>query len=194
MISVRVTNTATPAFRDITKQMHAALVDGFWAAVLHLEGTVKETIFKVFPQGRTGGLANSFAPRWIKKDKTRLTAGVYSSLVYAAIQDVGGTIRPKTVKNLAIPVSERAKKTVGKWPRHYAKGKLQLIKSKKGNWLLVEMYKRRKNPTIKEVMFVLKKQVTISPKHYLMTATEAAVPGITQILSSRVEQVIGGGK
>lgn len=188
MIRVTTYDEATPMLQDLIKKMPQVFKSGMWDAALHLEGEIKEEILRKFSGGKgtTGGLMNSYHAQFVKEVANRITTGAFSDLIYAAIQNIGGTILPKTVKNLAIPISDRAKTTVGKWPRHYPKGQLTFIKSKRGNALLVEMTKG-KNRKIKEVMFALKKKVVITGKHYLESAAENAVDGIEKLVGDKVE-------
>jgi len=189
VIKATVTDEATPMLQELIEKLPEVFESGIWDAALHVEGEIKEEILRTFPGGRTGELENSFHAQFVKKAANRLTAGAFSDLVYASIQNYGGTILPRTVKNLAIPISERAKKTVGKWPRHYPKGQLTLIKSKKGNLILAEI---TKSGRIKEAMFVLKKKVEITGKHYLERAADQATEGVEKIIGGKVEIAVYG--
>lgn len=164
-----------------TGRLDEILRAGVFAAAQHAAGEIRRVIMSTF-KGRTGGMARSFKETFLAtKDGAAATAGALSDSVYAPIQDEGGTIRPRSVQNLAIPLPA-AGVPVGKWPRHYAKGELFRIKSKAGNMLLV----KRDGKSIKP-MFVLKPQVQIHGKGYLATALERAQPGITEILAGHVD-------
>lgn len=69
-----------------------------------------------------GILARSIGIRDIDDNTVRTGTG----LVYARIQQEGGTITPKTVNYLAIPATKQLARS-GKWPRDFAKGELRKV-------------------------------------------------------------------
>lgn len=73
---------------------------------------------------KTATLARSLHQETAEKSDFYVEIHIGSDVVYAAIQEYGGTIVPKNVKFLAIPLSETAKTCVS--PRHFA-GKLRAI-------------------------------------------------------------------
>jgi hypothetical protein len=109
-----------------------------------------------------------------------VAVGVLSSLEYARIQDQGGTVFPRTVQYLAIPLR---KLPVGKWPRDFAKGELRLIKSRAGNLILAKISKSG----VIAPYFVLKKSVTIRGRNYLRAAADRAVAGISEIMAGHLD-------
>jgi hypothetical protein len=183
--SLRVTNEVTPAIMKMSQRLGLAMVDGTFEAAQHIEGCIKKTINDMFPKARTGGLMKSYAAQFIENRNGTISAGAFSSLIYAEIQDKGGTINKKD-KMLSIPLR---KLPVGKWPRHFAKGYLTFIKSKKGKSLLVHFVgKRRKDGTQKmQPYFLLRESVTLKGKRYLAVAQSAATPGVEQILGHKVD-------
>ena len=64
-------------------------------------------------------------------DLRKFEVTVGSSVPYAAMQDEGGTILPKTVKFLAVPLT-RAVKVRGLWPRDYAEDALRFVPNRGG--------------------------------------------------------------
>ncbi len=191
MINIRTYDEATPYLMAVAKAMPEAIKKGMMDAAFELEGEIREEIQRTFPTAKTGELMNSYHAQWVTDSGPQITTGVYSDLVYARIQNEGGTIYPRTVKNLAIPISPKAKMTIGKWPRHYPKDFLTLIQKKGKAPVLVHL---SKNGKIEDVYFVLAKSSTIpkaSPKRkHLERGADKALPGIERILGDKVELVI----
>lgn len=152
-------------------------------AAQHVVGTIREVVYETFPDGRTGALARSFRPTFLGRVDGGVSAAAKSELVYARIQDEGGTVVPKTVKNLAIPLSRTP---VGKWPRHFAKGELTLIPGKGGKASILARVKRGKV----EPMFVLVRSVRIPGRGYLATAAERAAEGVEEIMAEGYEKLV----
>lgn len=98
---------------------------------------------------------------------------------YALIHEIGGVIRPKASKFLAIPVSGAAK-SVGS-PRDMSG--LAFVQSLKGQPLLMD-----DNQT---VHFVLKRQVVIPARPYLRPAADATYPGLRRNISRAFERLTG---
>jgi len=171
--NLRLLRTVIQADIDITN----ALTGGLLEAAQHVEGEIKAKIFELH-DSRTGNMARSYTAAPLFREKKSWSTGVYSTLIYAGIQDQGGTIHPKTVKNLAIPISDYVKVKVGLWPRDWPKGALHLVRSKKGNMLLAD---KSGKPH-----YALKTKVEIPGTGYLEEAREAAEPGVRKILGDRV--------
>lgn len=137
---------------------------------------------------RSGFLFNSFQPGVTPKGTAlnMVQAFVASWSPYAPIHETGGTIRPKNRKYLAVPISTWSQEAGFSGPA-FGRGKagvisglmvgsqagttkpslygvkgLQLIKSKKGNLLLVDQAKLARGTIVP--IFVLKKSVTIPPR------------------------------
>lgn len=153
-------------------------------AAEHVAGTIREVVYDKFPEGRTGALGRSFKPVFLGRDDHGVSAAASSDLVYARIQDEGGTVVPKTTKALAIPLKRLP---VGKWPRHFAKGELTLIPGKNGKAsILAKVSKGGKV----DPMFVLVRSVRIPGRHYLDAAAELAGPGVEEIMSQGYARAI----
>lgn len=118
---------------------------------------------------RTGALARSFRPVARITQRTMHIASV-SDLVYARIQDVGGFIRPKSVRFLAIPLVSMAH---GKWPRHWKRGEL----FRRGMALSRKISKGRY-----ENVYALSRRVRIEAKRYSKVATERAAPDVAKLV------------
>ena len=161
----------------IDQQMMTALLQ----AAVHAEGELKQSIADTFPSGGTGALARNPKAMLLETKGVVKSAGAFLDLVYALIQDEGGTIKAKTVKNLAIPLSNEAK-VPGKWPRTWAPKTLFFLKSKRGNKLLAERIgKGRIKPH-----YLLKPSVTIKGKGYVERARRSAEKIIAEIIGEHV--------
>lgn len=85
---------------------------------------------------------------------------VGTNLVYARIQQEGGTILPKTADNLAIPVPQALKRDK-RWPRDFAKGAFFKLESPKGKFLIATGKEAIPGISGKGLAFVLKPSVNI---------------------------------
>jgi len=187
------------AARGALGRVTAGLPDELAKAVLrsaqHAEAVIKRSIqwmkaatkaTNASGRGSTGELARSFRATFLGREDLVVGAGAISDLVYARILDEGGVIRPKNKSGaLAIPLG---KKAIGKWPRHFAKGELFLLKAN-GKAFLVREKKQRKGmfgPDGLEFMFILKKSQKVTARHYIELAAQAAEPGIVKIMDAAV--------
>lgn len=172
----------------LSGRIEAQTADLVLRAAQHAEGEIRSVIYEVFPEGRTGGLARSFRATFIGRDVDGVTsAAVSSDLVYARIQDEGGTITPKTTQRLAVPLKRLA---VGKWPRHYAKDELTLIKSKRGNSILAKVTKTKGGKDKIDPHFVLVRSVTLRGRGYVAIAEARARPGIEEIMAEGLQRLV----
>ena len=114
--------------------------------------------------------AQGKAPRRTGRLKRSLTAGkpfstgalswaihVGTNVIYAAIQEFGGIIKPKDAKHLAIPIGDLKGS-----PRQYPD--LHIAKTRSGTWLLMDGQGK--------VQYVLKDSVTIPARPYLRPALQ----------------------
>ena len=164
-------------FADMQDGLRDALEKGVIAATEHVAGEVREVVYDTFDV-RTGALARSFKESLLREGE-EIKGRVLSDLVYAGIQDTGGTIYPRRGRYLAVPLGTQRMNV--RWPRDWPKGRLVLIKSKKGNKLLVEIIGKKIQPR-----YLLKANVTLTGKRYLDTAMDRAQPGVTEILGDHV--------
>lgn len=149
-------------------------------------GIIRMVIYDTF-QGRTGSLARSYSETFLGWSGAVVSAASQSDHVAARIQDVGGTIRPKTRKFLAVPVGAGKLLPVGKWPRDFAPGQLRFIKSfiRGRPSILAKVSKTKVEP-----MFVLVRSVTIPGKHYLDEASKIAAPVVAGILGEKAQLTV----
>lgn len=132
----------------------AALAD----ATMQGAEIIRKAARRKAPKGRTKQLSESIAAEVTVSTRDRCEVEVGTDIVYAAIQEFGGVIRPRNAKMLAIPLTGGAR--AAGTPR--AGGKLRLIKSKNGNLLLID--------TAGRPQWVLKESVTIPAQPYLRPA------------------------
>lgn len=171
--------------RDLRKAMKTALV-GVAAKAKRESKLLATTRLSV----RTGKLRQSiYSGTRIKRDTVEAFTG--SKVPYAAIQERGGVVRPRTARMLAIPLgAAKTKAGVNRQrPRDYTD--LFIIKSKSGKLLLV-----RKNGDGIEPLFLLVHQSKIRPHWYLRdgmrSAAKTADPLLRKVLVQTVEESPNG--
>ena len=179
-MSDTVTVKVDPPIGSILERVRARLTGGTKKGILKAAefaaGELRRQVRDTFGQ-RTGGLGRSFRATLID-DGEGISAGAFSDAVQAKILDQGGTIHPKSVKFLAIPVSPKAKRTVGLWPRHWPKGVLRFLKDPRGG-RLVEVSKGGRLT----LHYLLRKSVTIKARHYIEAAVPAVREAVREILA-----------
>tara|TARA_Y100000593_G_scaffold86609_1_gene165651 strand:- start:2893 stop:3483 length:591 start_codon:yes stop_codon:yes gene_type:complete len=150
----------------------------------HAEGEIKRVAQKTFKPG-TGNLMRSFKAQMLDKKGSTLSAGALSDLVYAGIQNEGGTIRSSRGPNkyLAIPMPNRDI-PLGKWPRDYPRGALHVgiapIPYRLGLVLM---------DSTGQVMFNLAKEVKLKPKKYIEEAQEKSSKEWPRIFNERLAEL-----
>lgn len=178
-LTAKLTKSPGLFFRRKFDAVDAALAGGVLDAAIYQEGILRRVVVRETRDG-TGRLPRSFKARMLS-GSGRVSAGVLSSLEYAAIQDVGGVIKPKTQKNLAIPLKRLP---AGKWPRDFG-DQLTLIRSRKGNLILAKIRRGRIDP-----YFVLKPSVRIPGKQYLAQAQDEGADGVAERLGNKVSAAL----
>lgn len=139
---------------------------------------------------RTGNLRSSIRHK-VEDGELRLQAGGRArgvDVVYAAIQEYGGTIRPRSAQWLAIPISNETRTPAG--VARYASARdypepLAFIMSKKGNALLID-------PETGTPHYALVKEVTIKGRGYLQDGARGARREILQKLPTALAEAISG--
>jgi hypothetical protein len=187
------------------EELDKALRKGVMKAAVFATGEIKSELM-----ARTrgsGGLSRSFKPVLMTAgdglDAGQIGAKATSTLEYAAIQERGGTIRPRSGKFLAVPVKGR-RITAGKWPRHFAKGELKLIPRKGRPSLLVKeigrdivIARRGRNRLTKrvvkriELMFTLQPRVEIKPQRYVERTEQRISDKLVELLGDSAENAVG---
>jgi hypothetical protein len=133
---------------------------------------------------KTGALARSFKPMIVtEKDgfgDTRIAAGAYSNLKYAAIHEEGGPITAKGGA-LTIPITPQAQRRRARdWGDQLVlirkPGHLPILASKEGDRI--------------KPQYILKKRVYISGKGYIAKAAEASRDEVEAIIRDGVQASI----
>ena len=189
--SFRVQVDGLEVFQRISDQLQGSLPKSVFAAAVVGAGILSEKTRDVFKPG-TGDLSRSFQAAPSKSERANeYSAEAYSELVYAGIQDSGETIRPKTRKNLAIPVNGVKR---GTWPRNYSqRSKLVFVPSRRGGnvtgVLGIPRRSRGKGARrrILEIKFVLMKQVTIPKTDYVASSIPAIEKEAVDIIVNGID-------
>jgi hypothetical protein len=182
--------------KDLSWYVDKEHVVAVMQAALHAEGELKEAISELFTRGKGQLRRNPKATLISDKGKIK-SAGAFLDLIYAYVQDEGGTIVPKSGRKLAIPISKKAQKL---WPREWPRFQLTFIPRKGRPPLLVEekgTWKRLGRSGAKEfvvkkmeIHYVLKPSVTIRGKGYVERARKAAEEQIREIVGKHVAEAI----
>ena len=156
--------------------------DATLLAANHAGGIIATVVTRTFKG--TGDLARSFLPAHFVKGKSGNVTGAAatSDKPQARILDQGGTIYPKTVKRLAIPLPW-SPKAANRWPRDWPQDKLFALKTK-GKTFLVEKTSAAKLA----FHYVLKDSVTIKGRDYLKEAAQKAGPIVSKIMADAIEK------
>lgn len=172
----------TKILRAIFDAPSEALAVGALRGAQHVAGEVRSVLFDVVRGSSasplTGRLARSWRERLVVAEDRKATAEAYSDLVYARIQDEGGTITARTRKYLAIPL---VRLPVGKWPRDWPRNALQFIPTRRGGVLV---RKKKRGPA--EAVYALVRSVNVPAKRYVATAVRRAEPEIPAIMEQAV--------
>jgi len=187
MVDAKIDGDLKADLDKISEEISEGLSRDTLLAAEHVAGEIRREIHARF-RGKTGTLGGSFNAVLLKPKGGKIRAGALSDLIYARIQDEGGTIKPKTRQNLSIPLSPEAK-TVGKWPRHFARGRLFFMKSKRGNKLLAESVGRGKRARL-VLHYLLRPTVQIDGKRYLDAAQKGSREEVAAIFGRRVQASI----
>ena len=159
------------------KGIDANLLDGLRPSMLRAGEILRAAIVRFAPAS-SGSLRRSFKTAPVDIGGGQISVGLFSDLPYARIQNQGGTIRPKTGKNLAIPVTGQARKL---WPRDWPSGALS-FQIRKGKKLLFDQANK--------LQYVLKPSVTLKGSGYLEAAAKAARPDVVSELVDGLEDLI----
>lgn len=155
------------------------------AFALMLEGDAKANATER-PRSRTGLLRRSIAGTVQDTDTgitVQLSAGGRHGgrdVIYARLQELGGTIRPVRRRWLAIPTDEvKTAAGVARYPspRNYP-GRLFFHQKSAGLAMLLEKVDGRS-----VVRWWLRKETTITPKRYLARSVDRNVPKLPTLLS-----------
>ena len=153
-------------------------------ATLEVQTRVKSNFNSGGLNSRTGRLRRSIQTSMTGSAMSTISGRVYSDMVYAPIQEKGGTIKAKDkylrvpggpYLNIPLSSNKTAAGVMRMGAREVFAGGGFIIKSKKGNYLVMS--------GAGQPMFVLKKQVTIPARLGMMKASEDSIPTLLSELS-----------
>ena len=132
---------------------------------------------------RSGHLARSFKWLGIKQKFDSIHVTLQSDVPYARIHETGGTIRPKNVKYLPVPLPDALTPTgqLRKKTKEYDNTFVQ--KSKKGNLILFQTKGSEIIP-----LFVLKEKVVIPARHWFSDAVERTESSLYDVFARMVTE------
>lgn len=177
--------------RAISDRMRGALSRGIKTSLAETERTHKTKVI-----GRKGGETRSDvwtvrtaeASRSFHRDWTSgELAGAYGSeltrvgvLEMGTQEALGGPLRPRRAKYLAIP-TDAARVGVGRAVSPKDRSDLVFVISRRGNPVLLQK-------DTGELMFVLKREVTIPPRPTLQRTVEVAQPAVDKAMLAAVDE------
>ena len=170
------------------KRKDAIAYRSFVDATAYIEQQLKINISGRILKVRTGDLHDSIGS--IVKDTGNQLEGIIGSgarqgnrLPYADIHETGGTITPKNVQWLTIPL--RAALTPSGMPRGRARDfeNTFFAYSKAGNLIL---FQRKGKKAV--ALFLLKKSVTIPARRYMSITAEETAGQIADIMINRIDK------
>ena len=148
-------------------------LDDWFAKHLLKEATragvlIRKTAMMKLNKHPTGVLARSFLPpRFLKTTSGDLAAAALSSVPYAGIHNVGGTVRPNEKKWLTIPIAAKARnrKATDFTDAFF-------VQSRSRDTLFLMRPKSKKKNAKLELLYVLKKSIYLRPTKYIDTANK----------------------
>jgi len=180
----RHTKAADQAGEALARGLEAAAVAG---ADKIREGLVRGDYDLVMQHPGSGLAASVFG--WMIDASIPLAAvGVPSdapAAKYARILEEGGTIRPRTARALAVPISDEAKREES--PRAMA-GLVMISRRMAGKPPLLARVLRGGRL---QVHWVLLKSVTIRPRRWLSRGTQDALPEMTRVFEGVLSEYVG---
>lgn len=175
--------------------LRPAMQEAATEAALEMESHSKE-LARVRMRVRTGNLRRSISTltKWQSNDIliTHRAGGGDRDVVYGAMQEYGGVIRPKHGKYLAIPVGKAL--TPAGVPRYHSPRQVpNLVFRRSGGGNLVAGLERRSRGGRKtfDILFWLVRSVTIRPKRFLRDPFESVAAELPQRLASAVVTRMG---
>jgi len=200
--------TMTVDTAKLKAKLERAVNTGVYRAALVYEAYIKESMPKTAvgthslpgkPPGEQDGiLRNGIAASKPKNGKSIIST---SKARYAAIMEFGGTIRAKSGKFLPVPLNLEAKRLQKRTDgglRNSATP-LHVVRTKTGRLFLVKHLTRKSKNATKligsQMMFILKKSVTIAARPYMRPAEQNAALYVkaTDAFEAAVKEVLSKG-
>ena len=133
------------------------------------------------PAKGTGQLARSIQVD-LSELKENLRVRVGTNLIYARIQEFGGTIYPVKAKALAIPLGREGRRAARQAAGNLRTLDMVLITMKTGQAFLAKPEGGRLNP-----LFILLPSVILPPRPYVRPAWKGALPGVKKYISETIK-------
>lgn len=159
---------------------------GLPAAAHVVEGRMKDNLSGPGPSspGSPPGQMNGLLKNSIGISVSGMTARIGTNLKYGRYLEYGATIRPRFAKWLPVPVTRRAKALLrqgvagdlmgtGQTSLRRSGANLQVIRSKRGEPILMEMTKKGK-PKTNGAVFILRKVVRLLPRPWAFRSLNEA--------------------
>jgi hypothetical protein len=202
----KVTMTVDTA--RLKAKLERAVNTGVYRAALVYEAFIKDSFTKTAvgthsapgqpPGTQTGMLRNGIRATPAKNGKSIITT---SKAKYAAMMEFGGTIRAKSGGFLPVPLNAEAKrlqKRTAGGLRNSATP-MHILRTKTGRLFLVKHLTRKSKNATKligsQMMFILKKSVTIAARPYMRPAEQNAALYVkaTDAFEAAVKEVLSKG-
>ena len=90
-IGIEIDDRVSPALDNLRKGMPDLLEKGTLRVAEDVAGEIRRQVMQRLSKDPTGDLSRSFKPSILSRSDGSMTVGVFSDLVYAEIQDQGGT-------------------------------------------------------------------------------------------------------
>lgn len=168
---------------ELTAKVGEAIKGNMLQAAELAAGAVRREVFRTFNPG-TSKLARSYTATLLQPKAGKLRAGAISDLVYARIQDKGGTITPKTAKALTVPISNQAKalSRSGVGAREFPTPLALIWPKGKSSGVLVSK---------QGVEYALKRSVDIPATNYLDKSAKAVDPELEELFDGAIDVAAG---
>jgi hypothetical protein len=186
-ISFRVIgfDEAQERIHGIASGMDTALFNGIRRGSLIMERAVKQQITTQFGGGKEWRASFTSAAAISGNTIVGLVGSPHPA---SRIQELGGTIRPKNARALAIPMSKVAKRHR---PRDFADA--FVLKASGGRAFLVRSRGLRGRGGL-EFLYVLARKATLKPSHYLTNAQRKGEPQVVALVGGRIGSLISTGR
>jgi hypothetical protein len=184
-----IESTIARYFGRVRVELHKETMRAALAAAEYTASNVRREIFDWTSRTSTrksGALARSFQPEVKGNGRDQLSAGVFSSNVYANIHEHGGRIFPKKGKYLAIPITKKASRFM---PRNFPEPLVFLHWPPRAPVLATVKIKGAGFGKI-TAQYILRTHVRITKKGYLQKAEKASADGVEKIFGAAFRRAI----
>lgn len=161
------------------------LQEALRVALEALQAEVQRSAKQHLAKDPTGALVRSWRVFTESVGEGIARGSVGSDLPYARIHDVGGTIRPKRAKYLAIPLRPPVPRGLRGLSPRFDSTPMRAWRSKKGNLLLWQVGRGPARPR-----YLLRESVEIKATHYARLASESAARDVEQAFITHIDAAL----